>query len=209
MSSLTDFSDNKIFNDQENEIDYVSSTQNLPTPSPNRSKYEGKIGKRRPLGEKTNKNNEKIFGIKEIVASKTEENKDKKEKFKEEKEKENDQNQEQQKKIEETSTSVLASSVSFQDLFHLNNNNHHQKYELSEKSDSNTKIEELSLALSETLQENEQLHDSISLLKAEIERLNTELLEQNEYAELYMLSKELIENQAEEIESLKKKLKAE
>ena len=201
MSSLTSSSENKILFDQENEFNFDSSAQNLPTPSPNRSKYEGKFGKRRPLGEKTaNKNTQNSIKLKEAsckTEGKKQENTEKEENYKE-------------KKAEDTisnttnNTGVSASNVSFQDLFHLNES--HQKSEKADSNSSNSKIEELSMALSETLQENEQLHDTISLLKAEIDRLNGELLENKEYAELYLLSKELIENQAEEIENLKKKL---
>lgn len=187
MSSLTSSSDNKVLADQENDFKFDSSSQNLPTPSPNRSKYEGKFGKRRPLGEKTNKNSGKSSEQKE-AACKTEENK----KGGEVKEKKSSE-----ESTPNTST-VSASNVSFQDLFHLN--------EKPETSSSSNKIEELSMALSETLQENEQLHDTVSLLKAEIDRLNGELMEYKEYAELYLLGKELIENQSEEIENLKQKL---
>ena len=195
VSSLTSSSDNKISIDQENEFNFDSSAQNLPTPSPNRSKYEGKFGKRRPLGEKTNKNSEKSSELKESSC--------KREETKEEdgKREENKDKKSEDATSNTTNASVPASNVSFQDLFHLHENH--------PKSDSNSfhrKIEELSMALSETLQENEQLNDTVSLLKAEVDRLNGELLEFKEYAELYLLSKELIEHQSEEIENLKLKL---
>lgn len=197
VSSLT-ASSSKILHDQENEFSFDSSAQNLMTPSPNRSKYEGKFGKRRPLGEKTNKNTQNSIKLKE-ASGKTEEKKQNEEKT------EKSNSSAKEKKTEDSThnnSNVSASNVSFEDLFHLNES--HSKSE--KQGDHNTKIEELSMALSETLQENEQLHDTVSLLKAEINRLNEELLEYKEYAELYLLGKELIENQAEEIENLKKKL---
>ncbi len=89
-----------------------------------------------------------------------------------------------------TTETTSNNETSFNEIFHLNS----------------SKVEELKMALSETLRENKQLHDTISLLKAEIDRLNEDILEGKEYAELYLLGKELIENQAEEIENLKKKL---
>jgi len=75
--------------------------------------------------------------------------------------------------------------------------------QLSGFSQPHSKIEELTLALSDTLKENEELYETVKLLKAEIQRLQGELEEQQEYAELYMLSKELIESQSAEIASLK------
>jgi hypothetical protein len=67
----------------------------------------------------------------------------------------------------------------------------------------------LKLALSESLLENEQLTDTVKLLKLEIERLQRELVDSQEYAELYLLSKELIEQQAQELASLKKRFESE
>lgn len=206
MSSLTNSSDNKNSTaDQENEFNFfdAASIQNLPTPSPNRSKYEGKFGKRRPLGEKTNKNSEKSNELKEkegssLSACKTAEEKKKKEEEVKEK-----------KAEESTLNTAVTSNVSFQNLFHLNENvkKSDSTGSSSNSSSSNNKIEELSTALSETLQENEQLHDTVSLLKAEINRLNGELMEYKEYGELYLLGKELIENQGEEIENQREEIK--
>lgn len=200
LSSLASTS-SAVLIEQENEVNFESSI--LPTPSPNRLKYEGKFNKareqRRPLIEKTNncdKNSPKVFK-KPTEESNTinssitlSENK----------------TCEKSKKEEAANTS---SNVSFQDLFHLtssiaSSNGNGNTTNISNSTGS--KVEELSMALSETLKENEELHDTISLLKAEIERLNEELSEHKEYAELYLLSKELIENQNEEIENLKKKL---
>lgn len=207
MSSLTNSSDNKISTaDQENEFNIfdAAASQNLPTPSPNRSKYEGKFGKRRPLGEKTNKNSEKSNELKEkegssLSACKTAEEKKKKEE------------EVKEKKAEESTLNTATSNVSFQDLFHLNENvkksDSTGSSSSNSSSSSNNKIEELSMALSETLQENEQLHDTVSLLKAEIDRLNGELMEYKEYGELYLLGKELIENQGEEIENQREEIK--
>ena len=75
--------------------------------------------------------------------------------------------------------------------------------QLSSFSQPHSKIEELTLALSDTLKENEELYETVRLLKAEIKRLQSELEEQQEYAELYLLSKDLIDSQAAEIASLK------
>ena len=205
LSSLvpTSASESKIFSDQENETTFDPNS--LPTPSPNRSKYEGKFVKskqRRPLEEKTNKSNENV----ETLSGKSNDKnfKIKMEKSSNEEEKNNYNEEIKEKKTTSTNTNNSTSSssnanVSFQDLFHLNTNT-------TSNNSTSSKVEELSMALSETLKENEQLHDTVSLLKAEIDRLSTELLEYQEYAELYLLGKELIENQAEEIENLKKKL---
>lgn len=209
LSSLvpTSSSESKAFSDQENEINFDPNS--LPTPSPNRSKYEGKFIKttqRRPLEEKTNKSNENV----EALPGKSNDKnfKIKMEKSSNEEEKNNFNEEIKEKKTTSTITnninnSISSSSnsnVSFQDLFHLNTNNN------TSNNSTSSKVEELSMALSETLKENEQLHGTVSLLKAEIDRLSSELLEYQEYAELYLLGKELIENQAEEIENLKKKL---
>jgi len=205
LSSLVPIStsESKIFSDQENETTFDPNS--LPTPSPNRSKYEGKFVKskqRRPLEEKTNKSNENV----ETLSGKSNDKnfKIKMEKSSNEEEKNNYNEEIKEKKTTSTNTNNSTSSssnanVSFQDLFHLNTNT-------TSNNSTSSKVEELSMALSETLKENEQLHDTVSLLKAEIDRLSTELLEYQEYAELYLLGKELIENQAEEIENLKKKL---
>ena len=67
---------------------------------------------------------------------------------------------------------------------------------------------ELKSALASALQENEQLVDRVKLLQLEIERLQAEVEENREYAELYLLSKELIQEQGAEIDSLKLKLAA-
>lgn len=209
-------SESKLLSDQENEINF--DLTNFPAPSPNRSKYEGKFGEvseRRPLKEKTKiinsnankvnsgnkKNNEIECKVKiskhsaSVLVSEDDKTEIK-----------TDENNEKivvtnlEKKISNRNSSEMVnnsnSSVSFEDLFHLSNSD----------NVSTSKIDELSMALSDTLKENEQLHDTISLLKAEIDRLNGELLECKEYAELYLLGKELIENQGEEIENLKKKL---
>lgn len=190
------------FADQENFDELIV----LPTPSPNRSKYEGKFGKRRPLQEKTNKatsNNVAITGVK----------------CKKENSKSSEENKEESALQEETKNNCKSttlnnsnSDTSFQDLFHLNtsasSNNHSVSVSHNHSVDmTSSKIEELTMALSETLKENEELHDTVALLKAEIDRLSKEVLENQEYAELYLLGKELIENQAEEIENLKKKLR--
>ena len=205
LSSLVPIStsESKIFSDQENEATFDPNS--LPTPSPNRSKYEGKFVKtkqRRPLEEKMNKSNENV----ETFSGKSNDKnfKIKMEKSTNEEEKNNYNEEIKEKKTTSTNTNNSTSSsananVSFQDLFHLNTNT-------TSNNSTSSKVEELSMALSETLKENEQLHDTVSLLKAEIDRLSTELLEYQEYAELYLLGKELIENQAEEIENLKKKL---
>lgn len=203
LSSLVPVStaESNFFADQENEINFDPNS--LPTPSPNRSKYEGKFIKtkqRRPLEEKTNKASKNN----ETLAAKSNE-----EKFEEKKKKSSNEEEENTSKeeIKEKKTSnnsctnnTSNSNASFQEIFHLNDTNS------INNSSASSKVEELTLALSETLKENEQLHDTVSLLKAEIDRLNTELLEYQEYAELYLLGKELIENQADEIENLKKKL---
>ena len=205
LSSLVPIStsESKIFSDQENETTFDPNS--LPTPSPNRSKYEGKFVKtkqRRPLEEKMNKSNENV----ETFSGKSNDKnfKIKMEKSTNEEEKNNYNEEIKEKKTTSTNTNNSTSSsananVSFQDLFHLNTNT-------TSNNSTSSKVEELSMALSETLKENEQLHDTVSLLKAEIDRLSTELLEYQEYAELYLLGKELIENQAEEIENLKNKL---
>ena len=205
LSSLVPIStsESKIFSDQENETTFDPNS--LPTPSPNRSKYEGKFVKtkqRRPLEEKMNKSNENV----ETLSGKSNDKnfKIKMEKSSNEEEKNNYNEEIKEKKTTSTNTNNSTSSssnanVSFQDLFHLNTNT-------TSNNSTSSKVEELSMALSETLKENEQLHDTVSLLKAEIDRLSTELLEYQEYAELYLLGKELIENQAEEIENLKNKL---
>lgn len=205
LSSLVSVSgsESKIFSDQENETNFDPNS--LPTPSPNRSKYEGKFMKtkqRRPLEEKTNKSNK---NVENLTGKSNDENLEFKMKKSSNEEDKNNSNEEvKEKKFDSTNANNSISSnpnanISFQDLFHLNTNN-------TNNNSSTSKVEELSMALSETLKENEQLHDTVSLLKAEIDRLNTELLEYQEYAELYLLGKELIENQAEEIENIKKKL---
>jgi hypothetical protein len=205
LSSLVSVSgsESKIFSDQENETNFDPNS--LPTPSPNRSKYEGKFMKtkqRRPLEEKTNKFNK---NVENLTGKSNDENFEFKMKKSSNEEDKNNSNEEvKEKKFDSTNANNSISSnpnanISFQDLFHLNTNN-------TNNNSSTSKVEELSMALSETLKENEQLHDTVSLLKAEIDRLNTELLEYQEYAELYLLGKELIENQAEEIENIKKKL---
>jgi hypothetical protein len=205
LSSLVSVSgsESKIFSDQENETNFDPNS--LPTPSPNRSKYEGKFMKtkqRRPLEEKTNKSNK---NVENLTGKSNDENFEFKMKKSSNEEDKNNSNEEvKEKKFDSTNANNSISSnpnanISFQDLFHLNTNN-------TNNNSSTSKVEELSMALSETLKENEQLHDTVSLLKAEIDRLNTELLEYQEYAELYLLGKELIENQAEEIENIKKKL---
>jgi hypothetical protein len=205
LSSLVSVSgsESKIFSDQENETNFDPNS--LPTPSPNRSKYEGKFMKtkqRRPLEEKTNKSNK---NVENLTGKSNDENFEFKMKKSSNEEDKNNSNEEvKEKKFDSTNANNSISSnpnanISFQDLFQLNTNN-------TNNNSSTSKVEELSMALSETLKENEQLHDTVSLLKAEIDRLNTELLEYQEYAELYLLGKELIENQAEEIENIKKKL---
>jgi hypothetical protein len=205
LSSLVSVSgsESKIFSDQENETNFDPNS--LPTPSPNRSKYEGKFMKtkqRRPLEEKTNKSNK---NVENLTGKSNDENLEFKMKKSSNEEDKNNSNEEvKEKKFDSTNANNSISSnpnanISFQDLFQLNTNN-------TNNNSSTSKVEELSMALSETLKENEQLHDTVSLLKAEIDRLNTELLEYQEYAELYLLGKELIENQAEEIENIKKKL---
>lgn len=200
MSSLA--SNSSVPIEQENELTFESSF--LPIPSPNRSKYEGKLSKaqeqRRPLIEKT-KNCEKNTptGLKKSTENFTDV-------------KSNQKSSEiKLMKKDKKEEIVPADNVSFEDLFQLNtpnanlhSNNNNNNNIIS--NSSNSKVEELSMALSETLKENEDLHDTVSLLKAEIERLNEELSEHKEYAELYLLSKELIENQNEEIENLKQKL---
>lgn len=198
LSSLVPVSssENKIFSDQENETNFDPNS--LPTPSPNRSKYEGKFVKtkqRRPLGEKTNKANKNVES--NFSGKSNDENSETK--MKKSSNEEDKNNEEVKEKKSAASSNNSNANVSFQDLFHLNTNN-------TSNNSTSSKVEELSMALSETLKENEQLHDTVSLLKAEIDRLTTELLEYQEYAELYLLGKELIENQAEEIENLKKKL---
>lgn len=198
LSSLVPVSssESKIFSDQENETNFDPNS--LPTPSPNRSKYEGKFVKtkqRRPLEEKTNKANKNVES--NFYGKSNDENSETKMK---KSSNEEDKNNEEVKEKKSAASSLNSNvNVSFQDLFHLNTNN-------TSDNSTSSKVEELSMALSETLKENEQLHDTVSLLKAEIDRLTTELLEYQEYAELYLLGKELIENQAEEIENLKKKL---
>lgn len=198
LSSLVpvSFSESKIFSDQENETNFDPNS--LPTPSPNRSKYEGKFVKtkqRRPLEEKTNKANKNVEY--NFAGKSNDENSETK--MKKSSNEEDKNNEEVKEKKSAASSNNSNVNVSFQDLFHLNTNN-------TSDNSTSSKVEELSMALSETLKENEQLHDTVSLLKAEIDRLTTELLEYQEYAELYLLGKELIENQAEEIENLKKKL---
>lgn len=189
------------FADQENNFDELNSSSNvLPTPSPNRSKYEGKFGKRRPLQEKTNKSsNSAIITDKTLLKCNTDNTDKSKESSK-------------QDVTENSNKSTSGNSdTSFQDLFHLNSSvsskNTHNTHSHNHSDTSSSKIEELTAALSETLKENEELHDTVTLLKAEIDRLSKEVLENQEYAELYLLGKELIENQAEEIENLKKKLR--
>lgn len=201
LSSLVPVStgENNFFADQENEINFDPNS--LPTPSPNRSKYEGKFVKtkqRRPLEEKTNKARKNV----ETLSSKSNEEKleEKKKTSSNEEEEKNTSKEEIKEKKTSNNSCTNNSNASFQEIFHLNDTN------TINNSSASSKVEELTLALSETLKENEQLHDTVSLLKAEIERLSTELLEYQEYAELYLLGKELIENQAEEIENLKKKL---
>ena len=205
LSSLVPVSssESKIFSDQENEMNFDPNS--LPTPSPNRSKYEGKFVKtkqRRPLEEKTNKSNKTA----ENLNGKSNEENFERNMKKSSNCDENDSNEAiKEKKTTCSNTNSNSNSnenVSFQDLFHLNSSSNSS----NNNNSTSSKVEELSMALSETLKENEQLHDTVSLLKAEIDRLNTELLEYQEYAELYLLGKELIENQAEEIENLKKKL---
>lgn len=199
MSSLA--SNSSVPIEQENELTFESSF--LPTPSPNRSKYEGKLSKaqeqRRPLIEKT-KNCEKNTptGLKKSTEDFTNVKSTQK------------SSEIKLMKMDKKEEIVPADNVSFEDLFQLNtpNANLHSNNNNNNiiSNSSNSKVEELSMALSETLKENEDLHDTVSLLKAEIERLNEELSEHKEYAELYLLSKELIENQNEEIENLKQKL---
>lgn len=198
LSSLT--SESKILSDdQENELSFDPTS--LPTPSPNRFKYEGKFVKsredRRPLGEKTNKLNKNSGdGNKnDNFEGTAKDNSLDKKKAKEGKEKKvSDSNSSSSNNSVSTISNTNHLDSNFNDIFHLNGNS------------NTTKIEELTLALSETLKENEQLHDTVSLLKAEIDRLNEDLLEYKEYAELYLLGKELIENQAEEIENHMKNL---
>ena len=205
MLRRTSSSVSKIsIDEQENGLNFDSIA--LLTPSPNRSKYEGKFVKgredRRPLSEKTNKfkinksgengnENKEFESGKKNKEFENGKKKDASDDNKEEEERGKKQNQEKEKedRKSESNTSNTSNS-SFNEIFHLNT--------------TSTKIEDLTLALSETLKENEQLHDTVTLLKGEIERLNGELLEFKEYAELYLLGKELIENQMEEIESLKK-----
>lgn len=209
LSSLvsdSNFSEIKLTSDQENQINLA--------PSPNRSKYEKKFDKireRRPLEEKKNDSNKvnKNFGSKKNNEINFEEkvsiipvNENTKE---EEIVVATCQENENEKRIETDaiSNSIVSINVSFDNLSKIKNS------ETIEKDNENTnssKIDELSMALSDTLKENEELHDTVTLLKSEIERVNEELLEYKEYAELYLLGKELIENQAEEIENLKRKL---
>lgn len=73
-------------------------------------------------------------------------------------------------------------------------------------SGSSEEVRELKSALAEALKENETLSETVKLLKVEIERLAGEAEELQEYAELYLLSKELIEQQSNEIAELKRKL---
>lgn len=196
LSSLA--SESKILNsDQENELSFDPT--NLPTPSPNRSKYEGKFVKaredRRPFGEKTNKLNKIAEGSDKSSRKMKDNNSSDKNGAEDnmtakEKSSSSAKSSDTNTNSNTSTTSNNDSSSSFNEIFHLNG----------------SKVEELTMALSETLKENEELYDTVSLLKAEIERLNEELLEYKEYAELYLLGKELIENQAEEIENLKKKL---
>lgn len=209
LSSLvsdSNFSEIKLTSDQENQINLA--------PSPNRSKYEknfDKIRERRPLEEKVNdsnkttrnfgskKNNEINFEEKVSIVPVNENTKE------EEIVVATCQENENEKRIETDaiSNSIVSINVSFDNLSKIKNP------ETIEKDNENTnssKIDELSMALSDTLKENEELHDTVTLLKSEIERVNEELLEYKEYAELYLLGKELIENQAEEIENLKRKL---
>lgn len=91
-------------------------------------------------------------------------------------------------------------TVEFEDLFHV-----HSHSQAQPQAPAATESV-LKAALSDALRENEQLCDTVKLLKLEIERLQGELEEQKEYAELYLLSKELIEQQTKEIEELKRKL---
>jgi uncharacterized small protein (DUF1192 family) len=88
------------------------------------------------------------------------------------------------------------SSSSFGHLSSASSHTHHH-----------SKVEELTLALADSLRENEELHGRVRLLRAEVSRLEAELVENREYAELYLLSKELIDSQAAEIDDLKQQLK--
>ena len=201
LSSLvsdSNFSEIKLTSDQENQINLA--------PSPNRSKYEknfDKVRERRPLEEKVNdtnkvnrnfgskKNNEINFEEKVSITPDT-------------KEKIIVHENENEKTKEAVAISNSIVSVSVNVLSQIENLETTKKDE--ENTNASLKIDALSMALSDTLKENEELHDTVTLLKSEIQRLNEELLEYKEYAELYLLGKELIENQAEEIENLKGKL---
>ncbi len=101
---------------------------------------------------------------------------------------------EKTKVIGNASSESLPRAIEFDDLFHAT-------------TTLNDSEMELKAALGESLRENEQLCDTVKLLKCEIERLQQELAEQQEYSELYLLSKELIEQQSKEIAALKEKLK--
>lgn len=105
-------------------------------------------------------------------------------------------------------TTTTSSSPSLTSTTSSSSSSSHNSTPPQQQSNSNTinsnKIEELTMALADTLKENEELHDTVTLLKAENDRLNGELDEYKEYAELYLMTKELLEEQAKELENLKK-----
>lgn len=101
---------------------------------------------------------------------------------------------------------AAAGGVTFEDLFSLPSAINGVSPVGATVATTPSKVEELTLALADTLRENEELHDTVKLLKAEIERLNEEMEERREYAELYLLTRELIETQAEELVALRRQL---
>ena len=168
-----------MLNSTSNENIILSSTTTTSS-SPNRSKYEKKFLKKSSssiLSRKPLAEKTKVIGNVSSVSA--------------------------------SSAESLPKAVEFEDLFSTNEvssstNSKGDKCQSTMTPSANEL--DLKLALSESLRENEQLCDTVKLLKLEIERLQRELEEQQEYAELYLLSKELIEQQAEEISSLKLKL---